>query len=85
MDLSEHKAMGHVIGKLEREGKGANVLGDPRLALTWLANELSQLGIALKAGQVVTTGTCVTPLEIDHGDEVLASLGKLGELSVKFL
>jgi 2-keto-4-pentenoate hydratase len=83
MDLSEHKAMGHVVGKLERRGKGANVLGDPRLALTWLANELSQLGITLKAGQVVTTGTCVTPLE--RGDEVLARLGKLGEVSVKFL
>ena len=40
------------------------MLGDPRVALTWLANELSALGLALKAGQVVTTGTCLVPLEI---------------------
>ena len=57
MDLVEHQVKGIVAGKLERDGKGANVLGDPRVALTWIANELSQLGIPLKAGQVVTTGT----------------------------
>src|SRR5437867_3513541 len=38
---------------LEHEGIGANVLGDPRVALTWLVNELSQLGLTLRAGQVV--------------------------------
>ncbi len=85
LDLSEHQAIGRVLGKVEHQGKGANVLGDPRLALTWLANELSRFGIPLRAGQVVTTGTCVTPLEIEQGDEVFASLGTLGELSVRFV
>src|ERR1043166_3461636 len=31
-------------------GHGKNVLGDPRVALTWLANELRGLGLTLKAG-----------------------------------
>jgi 2-keto-4-pentenoate hydratase len=84
MDLAEHTVMDRVAGRYERHGKGANVLDDPRLALTWLVNELSQLGITLRAGQVVTTGTCVTPLEIVPGDAVLASLGRLGEVSVSF-
>src|SRR6185312_15295300 len=39
-------------------GHGKNVLGDPRIALAWLANELRSLGITLRAGQVVTTGSC---------------------------
>ena len=47
-------------------GHGKNVLGDPRVALTWLANELRQLGITLKAGRIVTTGTCHTPLPIQR-------------------
>ena len=64
MDLAGHTAVGRVTGRIERLGKGANVLGDPRLALTWLANELSQLGITVKAGQVVTTGTCMIPLGV---------------------
>lgn len=84
MDLVEHKVTGTVAGKLERDGKGANVLGDPRVALTWIANELSQLGIPLKAGQVVTTGTCVIPLPIAPGDEVNCDFGKLGGLRIRF-
>ncbi|WP_046868643.1 2-keto-4-pentenoate hydratase [Microvirga massiliensis] len=85
IDLAEHKVLGRVAGRFEREGKGANVLDDPRLALAWLANELSQLGITLKAGQVVTTGTCTVPIEITGGDEVFGSLGILGEVSVRIL
>lgn len=68
----------------ERTGRGGNVLGDPRVALTWLANELSRLGIVLRAGQVVTTGTCMVPLEIEAGDEVLVDFGVLGGLRVSF-
>lgn len=84
MDLVEHKVTGTVAGKLARDGKGANVLGDPRVALTWIVNELSQLGIPVKAGQVVTTGTCVIPLPIAPGDEVSCDFGKLGGLRIRF-
>ena len=67
VDLSAHAVRGEVVGRLARDGVGANVLGDPRMALAWLANELSSLGITLRAGQVVTTGTCLVPLEIAPG------------------
>jgi hypothetical protein len=73
-----------VIGKSEHQGKGANVLGDPRIALTWIVNELSGLEIPLLACQVVATGTCVTPIAVVPGDEVKANLGRLGALSVRF-
>ena len=68
----------------EREGSGANVLADPRLALAWLANELSALGVGLRAGEFVTTGTCMTPLEIAPGDTAVADFGILGRVSVRF-
>ena len=91
LDLAQHRVVGSVVGSgagsgaggVEREGTGANVLGDPRLALTWLVNELSGLGIPLQAGQVVTTGTCVVPLPIAPGDAVLADLGILGRAEVR--
>jgi len=67
-----------------REGIGANVLGDPRIALTWLANQLSSLGITLQKGQVVTTGTCMVPLEIEPGDTATADYGALGRVSMTF-
>ena len=84
LDLAAHKAVGRVEGRFEREGSGANVLDDPRLALAWLANELSRNGLTLKAGQAVTTGTCVQPLEVEPGDRVTADFGALGRVSVRF-
>ena len=83
-NLAEHGITGIVAGKLRREGKGANVLGDPSAALTWLANELSRLGIALAAGQLVTTGTCVPPLPVEPGDHTTADFGELGSVELTF-
>lgn len=70
--------------KYTREGTGGNVLGDPRTALTWLANQLSALGITLQKGQVVTTGTCMVPLELLPGDRVSADYGPLGRVDMIF-
>lgn len=84
MDLVEHPVKGIVAGKLERDGTGAAVLGDPRVALAWIANELSGLGVPLKRGQVVTTGTCVVPLPIVPGDTVVAEFGPIGRLAIRF-
>jgi len=83
VDLSRHRVQATVQGKLEREGVGANVLEDPRRALTWLANELSRIGVVLRAGQVVTTGTCAVPLPIAPGDEVRADYGVLGSVGLR--
>ena len=83
LDLSKYKLKGIVAGRYDRDGVGGNVLGDPRIALTWLANELSEIGVGLKAGQVATTGTCLLPLEIASGDEVTGDFGQLGRMSVR--
>jgi len=60
------------------------VLGDPRIALTWLANQLSSQGITLQKGHVVTTGTCMVPLELEPGDSVSADYGPLGRVTLIF-
>jgi 2-keto-4-pentenoate hydratase len=83
IDLVAHRVIGRIEGKVEQEGSGANVLGDPRIALTWLANELSRLGITLQKGQTVTTGTCIPPLAISSGDLVTADFGSLGTATVR--
>lgn len=84
IDLSQHPVTAYVNGRVAGEGSGANVLGDPRVALTWLANALSGLGMPLSAGEVVTTGTCVVPVAVAPGDTVRADYGVLGGIEVGF-
>src|SRR6201991_1282535 len=81
LDLVEEKPVITLRGQ-QFTGHGKNVLGDPLIALTWLANELRQLGMTLKAGRVVTTGTCHPPLQIQAGDRVECDFGLLGKVSV---
>lgn len=83
LDLVEHRPVITLRGK-QYVGHGKNVLGDPRVALAWLANELRELGITLKAGEVVTTGTCHPPLPIQSGDSLEADFGAIGKVSVRF-
>ena len=83
MDLVEERPVTTLRGQ-QFVGHGKNVLGDPRVALTWLANELRQLGVTLKAGRIVTTGTCHPPLPIQSGDFCAVDFGSLGKVSVGF-
>jgi 2-keto-4-pentenoate hydratase len=83
LDLVEEKPVITMRGK-QFIGHGKNVLGDPRIALTWLANELRQLGVTLRVGEVVTTGTCHPPLPIQSGDVCAVDFGVLGRVSVRF-
>ena len=69
--------------KFSYKGIGSNVLGDPRVALTWLVNELSQNNIVLEKDMIVSTGTCSKPIPVVTGDIVTANFGELGEISVK--
>jgi 2-keto-4-pentenoate hydratase len=89
LDLRTHRVSARVdargVCRLQRDGDGSAVLGDPRLALTWLVSELSSLGIGVLAGQFVTTGTCMVPLEIRPGDHVVADHGVLGGVSAQFV
>src|SRR6185369_7396083 len=80
IDLAAHAVKGEIVGRLNRDGLGANVLGDPRAALAWLVNELSGIGVTLRAGEVVTTGTCLIPLDIRPSDHIVMDFGVLGRV-----
>ena len=89
IDLRLHAVHGSVRSadgraSLTRSGDGSAVLGDPRVALAWLVNELSSLGITLEAGQLVSTGTCMVPMAIAPGDRARADFGVLGSVALAF-
>jgi len=82
--LAAHRVHATIGTRFEREGFGRNVLGHPITALTWLANELSGLGLGLEPGHIVTTGTCMIPPEIEPGDAVRFDYGVLGSIGCCF-
>ncbi|MDP6590791.1 MAG: fumarylacetoacetate hydrolase family protein [Alphaproteobacteria bacterium] len=84
IDLAGHHVALAINGETAAEGRGANVLGDPRRALAWLANDRIAHGQPLGAGEIVTTGTCIVPAAIVAGDHVVADFGALGRVSVQF-
>jgi len=83
-DLAQHGVSAYRNGALAGRGSGANVLGDPRVALAWIANELCTYGEGLRAGEVVITGTCLTPLPVSAGNSIKCDFGELGALDVGF-
>lgn len=84
LDLATHRVTAELNGQRAAEGVGANVLDDPRAALTWLVNELRVFGEGVRAGDLVTTGTCIAPVAITPGDRFSADFGVLGHLDVAF-
>ena len=66
-------------------GHSSNALGDPRIALTWLVNELSAAGITVQAGQFMTTGVCTDPLPIAGGETITGDWGRFGSFRLSFV
>jgi 2-keto-4-pentenoate hydratase len=68
---------------LRRDGvviqRGSSARGDPILAVVALANAQPLPAFGLRKGQVVITGTCTDPNELQKGDYV-ADFGPLGVL-----
>lgn len=65
-------------------GTGADVLGHPHNALAWLANQLAAGGSALRAGEIVLTGSLVQTIWLGADDKVTMDLSGLGTVSVDF-
>jgi 2-keto-4-pentenoate hydratase len=84
LNLVDHVVEARIDGELVATGCGEKVLGDPRVALTWLANELNEYGRGLRPGDLVTTGTCIVPVTIAPGQRFDADFGALGALEVVF-
>ena len=72
-----------INGKSLYSGLGANALGGPELALTWLANDLIAKGLFLRARDVVTTGVITEVFDTKLGDFVEATYDIIGKVTVQ--
>lgn len=69
-------------GTLAREGHSSAVLGDPLQALVRAVAGAAQHGRVLRAGTVVSTGTCTAPWPLDGGGHLCADFGPLGRVEL---
>ncbi|MDP6517071.1 MAG: fumarylacetoacetate hydrolase family protein [Alphaproteobacteria bacterium] len=83
-DLAALEARLVVNGRVVETGDGAQVMGHPLEALTWLANHLSGRGPGLGGGALVTTGTCTPIATAARGDSVVADFGDFGQAAARF-
>jgi 2-keto-4-pentenoate hydratase len=60
------------------------VLGDPTIAVAWLANKVASFGVRLEAGHVVLPGSCTRAYDVKPGDDVVATFSGLGSVHLTF-
>jgi 2-keto-4-pentenoate hydratase len=67
-----------------KSGIGRAAMGHPVTSLTWMINWASQHGFTVRAGEVISTGTCTGHCFALPGDTLRADFGPLGEVEVTF-
>ena len=72
-------------GDIVSTSAGAAVQGSPVNAVAWLANTLGRLGIGLKAGEIILSGSQSPLIPVKAGDSLYCSVGGLGGTSVRFI
>ncbi|MHB1638417.1 MAG: 2-keto-4-pentenoate hydratase [Candidatus Dormibacteria bacterium] len=70
-------------GRVAKTGVGGAAMGDPLTSLTWMANWASEHGTPLRAGEIVSTGTCTGHCFVSEGDFVTADFGDCGVVSAE--
>jgi 2-keto-4-pentenoate hydratase len=74
-----------INGKRIATGRGEDILGDPLVALCWLANRAVEWGQPLRAGEVVLLGSVVQTQWIEAGDVVTIRNDLLGDAGAAFV
>lgn len=72
-------------GDVAATGAGAAALGHPLNAVAWLANTLGELGMSLRAGEVILSGSLAAMVPVQAGDNLRVSLGGIGSVGVRFI
>lgn len=85
VDLSTCGMVLEKNGEIVGTGAGAAALGSPVNAVAWLANTLGRLGIPLKAGEVILSGSLAAMVPVEAGDSLRIAIGGIGGCSVRFI
>ncbi|MCP2278335.1 2-keto-4-pentenoate hydratase [Nocardia amikacinitolerans] len=67
------------------EGRSDAVLGDPVIAVAWLARKVASFGVRLKKGDIVLPGSCTRAIDARPGDKFHAEFAGLGSVRLQFI
>jgi 2-keto-4-pentenoate hydratase len=84
LDLKAIDATLSINGQQVAQGRSDAVLGDPAIAVAWLANKVASFGVRLEAGHVVLPGSCTRAYDVRPGDDVVATFTGLGSVHLTF-
>jgi 2-keto-4-pentenoate hydratase len=65
-------------------GRSSAVLGNPLVAVAWLARTVARFGVRLRAGHVILPGSCTRAVDARPGDVFQAEFGVLGAVRLAF-
>jgi 2-keto-4-pentenoate hydratase len=71
-------------GDMAERGRSGSVLGNPAVAVAWLANRLASFGVSLDEGHVIMPGACTRMIPVAAGDEIRVEFERLGDVAVAF-
>jgi 2-keto-4-pentenoate hydratase len=71
-------------GEQVAEGRSDAVLGDPVVAVAWLARKVASFGVTLEAGHVILPGSVHRAIDARPGDDFEAVLDGLGTVRLSF-
>jgi 2-keto-4-pentenoate hydratase len=66
------------------EGRSDAVLGNPVVAVAWLARKVAAFGVRLEAGHVILPGSCTRAIDVRPGDGFVADFEGLGSVRLAF-
>ena len=66
-------------------GESGSFRSSPMESMTWLVNNLSSQGVALREGDVVVTGACTLTKDIEYGATYTAKFDGIGSVSCQLM
>jgi len=84
IDLPQARVVAYLNGHHVKSGAGEAAMGHPVTSTAWMVNWAREQGRTVRAGEIVSTGTCTGHLFAARGDTVRADFGSLGIVEARF-
>ena len=85
LDLQYEGVTVEFNGALHGSGTGFEVMGNPINPVVWLANKLAEFDDYIRAGEIIISGSMVTPVRLKPGDFVKVTYSRLGSVGARFV